>query len=107
MMSDNTRFRNNAGRLLLELLYSEAPWIERGGGVVKYPFTKFANDIKLRPIKQQECLMWLKERGFLSSLSIGRTTATVAINNPLGFKAIGEALDPPEHAPAMSGNPWT
>ena len=105
--SRQSRFRNNAGRLLLELLYGEADWIERGGGTVKYALTKFSTEVQMRPSRQIDCLTWLADRGLINHLSIGRTHVTMELVNPLGFVASGERLEPSEFAPALGGVlPW-
>ena len=106
--SEIVRFRNTAGRLLVELLYGEASWMERGGGTVKYPLTKFALALQMRPSKQIDALQWLSVRGFIKKLSIGRTHITLEMVSPLGFKSCGEQLTPSEYAPALDSGelPW-
>lgn len=85
-MADNhKRFRNNSGRLMLELLYGEADWIERVDGTVKYPYTQCATAMQIRPNRQIECLNWLQETGLIVDLTIGRTHATMSLMSPVGF----------------------
>jgi hypothetical protein len=102
-MTQSKRFRNQGGRLMLELLYNDSDYVQRGDGMVRYTLARMSTDIQMRSALQVELLMWLQEIGLISDLTIGRKDVSVRVKTPESMVHTGEAPPKDLYAERITG----
>ncbi len=76
------RYRPSAGRLIVELFYSQDPSITRDNGVIHINMSMMARKLHVRPSRLLDTLEWMEKYGIITDLMVNRKNAKLSIREP-------------------------